>query len=139
VAELTWNAFRDHLIVEYEIPKYEGDLGNPNVLVPLSEDTSRFKVETLFECFPSQHDKPWFTRETFRSLLRLRGLECHSSSGYAEGFHCRKAILAAAPLQTNQVATERTADRCSEPARQPLPLPGCGEEGPCLENPRLPL
>jgi LmbE family N-acetylglucosaminyl deacetylase len=97
VAELTWNTFRNHLIFEYEIPKYEGDLGAPNVLTPLSEDTCRQKVDAIVECFPSQHDKPWFSRDTFWSLLRLRGLECHSPSNFAEGLYCRKAVFTASP------------------------------------------
>lgn len=93
VAELTWHAFRNHLILEYEIPKYEGDLGKPNVFVPLSESICREKVERLNECFPSQHDKPWFTADTFWSLLRIRGLECNSPSRLAEGFYSRKIVL----------------------------------------------
>jgi len=97
VAELTWNTFRNHLIVEYEIPKYEGDLGSPNVFTALSEETCRAKIDMLVDCFPSQHAKPWFSRETFWALLRLRGLECQSPSGCAEGLYCRKAVLSAAP------------------------------------------
>jgi len=93
VAELTWNAFRNHLIFEYEIPKYEGDLGRPNVFVPLAKATCTRKVDTLHDAFVTQREKPWFTKETFWSLLRLRGLECHSPSGYAEGLYCRKMVL----------------------------------------------
>ena len=93
VAELTWNAFRNHLILEYEIPKYEGDLGQPNVFVPLTEEQCSIKIDTIYDSFPSQQAKPWFTKDTFRSLLRLRGLECQSPSGYAEGFYCRKIVM----------------------------------------------
>jgi LmbE family N-acetylglucosaminyl deacetylase len=92
-AELTWNAFRNHAIWEYEIPKYDGDLGRPNVYVPVSEEICRRKLEALAEGFPSQQVKPWFSDETFRGLMRLRGVECNSPSGYAEAFHCRKLVL----------------------------------------------
>lgn len=90
-AELTWQAFRDHLILEYEIPKYEGDLGRPNVYVPLDEATARRKISLTVEAFPTQHDKPWFRAENFEALLRLRGLECKAE--FAEAFHCRKMTL----------------------------------------------
>lgn len=90
VGELTWNAFRDHLIWEYEIPKYEGDLGQPNVFVALEESVCRRKVELLRTAFPSQQDKPWYTADAFWALLRLRGLECNSPSRFAEGFYARK-------------------------------------------------
>jgi LmbE family N-acetylglucosaminyl deacetylase len=94
LCDLTYNTFRDHLILEYEIPKYDGDLGRPNVYVPLEPDEAARKVEAIVEYFPSQHDKHWFTAETFRSLLRLRGVESKAPSGYAEAFHCRKVVLA---------------------------------------------
>jgi LmbE family N-acetylglucosaminyl deacetylase len=90
VAELTWTVFRDHWILEYEIPKYEGDLAAPNFYVPLSAEICREKIRSVMDGFPSQNEKPWFTEETFRALLRLRGVECNSPSGYAEGFTCRK-------------------------------------------------
>ena len=93
VAELTWNTFRDHLILEYEIPKYDGDLGAPNVFVPLGEEVARRKVEALLECFPSQADKHWFDGEVFTALMRLRGMESRSPSGLAEGFYGRKLVL----------------------------------------------
>ena len=92
VAELTWNAFRNHLIWEYEIPKYEGDLGHPNTFVTLEESLRDRKIEGLLAHFPSQLTKPWFTADTFQSLLRLRGLECNSPSRFAEAFTCRKAV-----------------------------------------------
>jgi len=90
VAELTWNTFRRHLIFEYEIPKYEGDLGHPNVFFPLDEATARKKVETTLASFPSQQARPWFQPETLWAMLRIRGVECAAPSGYAEGLHCRK-------------------------------------------------
>ena len=93
VAELTWCAFRDHLILEYEIPKYDGDLGQPNVYVPLEEETCGRKIEAIRRSFPSQHEKPWFTDDTYWALLRLRGVECRSPSKFAEAFYARKATL----------------------------------------------
>jgi len=93
IGELTWNAFRDHWILEYEIPKYDGDLGSPNLFVPLSEATTRKKIDHVVRYFQSQRNKQWFTKETFLSLHRLRGLECNSASGYAEAFYCRKTVL----------------------------------------------
>jgi len=93
VSELTWNTFRDHLIWEYEIPKYDGDMGNPNFFVPLDADVCRRKVHNLVASFPSQASKPWFREDLFLALMRLRGMECQAPSGYAEGFYCRKAVL----------------------------------------------
>ena len=93
IAELTWNAFRDHLILEYEIPKYEGDLGAPNVFVPLTDSVARKKIDHLMANFPTQREKPWFTAGTFEGLMRLRAVECNAKSGFAEAFHCRKATL----------------------------------------------
>src|SRR5262249_6063364 len=93
VAELTWNTFRDHFVLEYEVPKYDGDLRAPNVFVELSEEICRRKVEALVATFESQGDRHWFTDDVFWSLLRLRGLEAHAPSGYAEGFDCRKVAL----------------------------------------------
>jgi LmbE family N-acetylglucosaminyl deacetylase len=95
LAELTWCAFRDHLILEYEIPKYEGDLGHPNVFLPVSELGCRRKVETLLEVFATQRSKPWFTPDTFWALMRLRGLECNSPTRFAEAFTCRKLVVGA--------------------------------------------
>jgi LmbE family N-acetylglucosaminyl deacetylase len=93
LAELTWNTFRDHLILEYEIPKYDGDMGQPSIFVPLDAATCKKKVDSIMEAFRSQHDKRWFQPETFYSLMRLRGMECNSSSGYAEAFYGRKLRL----------------------------------------------
>jgi LmbE family N-acetylglucosaminyl deacetylase len=93
LSELAGNTFRDHLILEYEIPKYDGDLGSPNLYVPLAEKTARLKVEHLMAAFPSQAGNQWFDREAFWSILRLRGIESNSPSRFAEGFYCRKAAL----------------------------------------------
>jgi LmbE family N-acetylglucosaminyl deacetylase len=91
--ELTWNTFRDHLILEYEIPKYDGDMGTPNLFVPLDDSLCRRKIDHLMTYFPSQLAKRWFKEDLFSGLLRLRGMECNSPSSYAEAFYCRKAIL----------------------------------------------
>lgn len=93
ISSLTWNTFRDHLILEYEIPKYDGDLGAPNLFVPLEERLCRLKVDHLLKTFLSQRHKHWFTSEVFLALARLRGVECQSPSGYAEAFYCRKLVL----------------------------------------------
>ena len=93
VCEFTWNTFRSHLIFEYEIPKYDGDLGAPNLFSPLDRAACERKVEHLLKAFPSQRVRPWFEKETFFSLMRLRGVECNSPSGYAEAFYCRKSVL----------------------------------------------
>jgi LmbE family N-acetylglucosaminyl deacetylase len=93
VCELTWNTWRDHLILEYEIPKYDGDLGTPNLFVSLEESVCDRKIEALLQAFPSQTDKHWFSEETFRALLRLRGIESRSPSGMAEAFYVRKLLI----------------------------------------------
>jgi LmbE family N-acetylglucosaminyl deacetylase len=92
-SELTWNTFRNHLILEYEIPKYDGGLGSPNLFVPASEKTANAKIAALMQYFPSEARKSWFTPETFHALLRLRGVESNSPTGFAEGFFCRKVSL----------------------------------------------
>lgn len=93
ICDLTWNTFRDHLILEYEIPKYDGDLGNPNFFVPLQAVLAEKKVHALQHYYQSQAAKHWFDKETFFSLMRIRGLESVSQSRYAEGFYLRKAVL----------------------------------------------
>jgi LmbE family N-acetylglucosaminyl deacetylase len=93
VSELTWNTFRDHLILEYEVPKYDGDLGSPNLFVHLDEATVERKIERILEHFPSQAHRHWFGEDIFRSMLRLRGMESNSPSLYAEGFYSRKVVL----------------------------------------------
>lgn len=93
IADLTWNTFRDHFILEYEIPKYDGDMGRPSVFAPLEAEVYQRKIRYLMEVFQSQHAKGWFEESTFLSLMRLRGMECKSPSGYAEAFYCRKLVL----------------------------------------------
>jgi LmbE family N-acetylglucosaminyl deacetylase len=94
VNELTWNTFRNQLVFEYEIPKFDGDLGVPNVFVPVTRSQLTRKTEILLECFPSQRARSWFTRDTFEALARLRGIECNAPEGYAEAFYGRKIPLA---------------------------------------------
>jgi LmbE family N-acetylglucosaminyl deacetylase len=93
LAELTWQTWRDHLILEYEIPKYEGDLGQPNCFVPLTASQARRKAAHVVRHFASQRSKSWFGEENFLALMRVRGLECRARSGFAEGFTVRKAVL----------------------------------------------
>jgi LmbE family N-acetylglucosaminyl deacetylase len=93
LAELTWNTFRDHAILEYEIPKYEGDLGHPNLFVPLEADVSRRKLALLMTMFGTQRSKRWFTEELFAAVMTLRGAEAGLAGGHAEGFHARKLLL----------------------------------------------
>jgi LmbE family N-acetylglucosaminyl deacetylase len=93
VCELTWNTWRDHLILEYEIPKYDGDLGSPNLFVHLDDAIAERKIAHVVEHFPSQTVRRWFTPDLFRSLLRIRGMESNSPSGLAEGFYARKLLL----------------------------------------------
>jgi LmbE family N-acetylglucosaminyl deacetylase len=92
VCELTWNTFRNHPVLEYEIPKFDGDLGQPSLFFPLAADVVQRKVAALLECFPSQADKSWFKEDLFRALMRVRGMECNSPSGFAEGFYARKLV-----------------------------------------------
>ena len=93
ISDLTWNTFRNHLILEYEIPKYEGNLGSPNLFVHLDEVICKNKIKYIIESFESQNGKHWFTEETFLSLLRLRGIESNAYSKYAEAFYCRKVVF----------------------------------------------
>lgn len=93
ISELTWNTFRDHPIFEFEIPKYDGDLGAPNLFVRLEEHHARGKVEHLMRHFPSQRGKRWFTEDLFQSLMRLRGMEANAPSRFAEAFYCRKIVI----------------------------------------------
>lgn len=93
VAELTWNTFRNQTVLEYEVPKWDGDLGRPNVYVEVSREDLATKVDTLTTVFGSQRSKAWFDAETFTGLARLRGVECNASSGVAEGFYGRKLTL----------------------------------------------
>ena len=91
--ELTWNTFRDHTILEYEIPKFDGDLGTPNVFIALTRTEMKRKCDILLECFPSQLQRQWFTRDTFEAIARLRGIECNAPEGFAEAFYSRKLRL----------------------------------------------
>jgi LmbE family N-acetylglucosaminyl deacetylase len=93
VNELTWNTFRNHFILEYEIPKFDGDLGTPNVFVPLTRTELEEKNRIVLDCFASQRDRTWFSAETFAGLARLRGIECNAPDGYAEAFYGRKVRL----------------------------------------------
>ena len=93
LAELVWNTFRNHLILEFEIPKYEGDLGNPSVLVPLTRAHANRKVDLLMQHFASQAGRAWFRPDTFHGLMSIRGVECHAPEGRAEAFHARKIVL----------------------------------------------
>ena len=93
VAELTHNTFRDHLVLEYEIPKYDGDLGNPAFFVPLTRAQVGRKVETISRHFTSRRERSWFSDETFLAMARLRGIGCNSPHGLAEAFYVRKIVL----------------------------------------------
>jgi LmbE family N-acetylglucosaminyl deacetylase len=90
ICELTWNTFRNHFILEYEIPKYDGDLGAPNLFFLLDEATCQRKVQLILEHFKTQANRHWFTEDLFLSLLRLRGMEAPNPGKYAEAFYCRK-------------------------------------------------
>lgn len=93
INQLTWNTFRSHLVLEYEIVKYDGDLGQPNVFVPLSADIVQMKIDHLLAHFATQRDKQWYDEEAFRGYLRIKGIECNSPTRYAEAFHGRKLVL----------------------------------------------
>ena len=93
LSDLTWNTFRDHLILEYEIPKYDGDLGNPNLFVSLPKSVMEKKNQFIMDHYKSQAGKHWFDKEVFCSLMRLRGMECASKTNYAEAFYAKKVQL----------------------------------------------
>lgn len=93
VNEMVWGAFRDHLILEYEIIKWDGGLRTPNVYLPLDADVVERKVEVLMQAYGTQRSKDWFTPQTFRAVSRIRGVECRATSGHAEGFTARKLIM----------------------------------------------
>ena len=97
VCELTWNTFRDHVVLEFEIPKWDGDTGRPNVYVPLEESVVEEKLDLLGGHFDTQRGKDWYDIEVFRGLMRIRGMECRAPSGYAEAFVARKLSLAHGP------------------------------------------
>ena len=93
VSELTWNTWRNHLILEFEIPKYDGDFGVPNLFVPLSAATLEKKIELVLAGFPTQAGKAWFTADLFRAVARIRGMECVAPEQLAEAFYCRKLVI----------------------------------------------
>ena len=93
LSDLAWNTFRNHFILEYEIPKFDGDIASPNCFVPLDRATCARKVKYIQSLFGTQRDKHWFSEETFKALMRLRGMECRAPDGYAEGFYARKLVL----------------------------------------------
>jgi LmbE family N-acetylglucosaminyl deacetylase len=93
VSDLTWNTYRNHLILEYEIPKYDGDFGAPNFFVELSEDTCHKKVSNILQAYSSQREKHWFTEDIFFATARIRGMEACAISKYAEAFYCRKIVF----------------------------------------------
>lgn len=107
LSDLAWNTFRNHLILEYEIPKYDGDLGIPNSFVPLDPGICRKKVVNLRRFFQTQANKHWFSEETFLGLMRLRGMEC--ASKYAEAFYCRKLVFGTAAKHGKEVKTSSSA------------------------------
>lgn len=105
VSRLTWNAFRDHTILEYEIPKWDGDLGQPNFYVAMSEEVMERKIALLQSCFGTQRSKDWFDADTFRGLARLRGMECRAPERFAEAFFARKLRMECVPAQDTSAET----------------------------------
>lgn len=93
LSDLTWNTFRNHMILEYEIPKYDGDLGAPNCFVELQQDLCLEKTRNVCAYFQTQSNKHWMSADTFMALMRLRGMECACGTKYAEAFYCRKLVL----------------------------------------------
>ena len=93
ISDLTWNTWRQHLILEYEIPKYDGDLGVPNLFVPIEKEIADRKINYICDVFQTQANKAWLTEDTFQAILRLRGVECAAPDKYAEAFYSRKVIL----------------------------------------------
>ena len=100
VCELTWNTFRNNLILEYEIPKYDGDLVSPNLFVPITEEVAQRKVDAIMSTFVTQRTRHWFTEDLFMAMMRLRGMEANSPTRFAEAFTCRKAVLELAPSES---------------------------------------
>ena len=93
ISELTWNTYRNHVILEYEILKYDGDLGSPNFFVHIDDALCQKKIGVIMDCFKTQRQKDWFTPDAFLSLLRIRGIESKAPGKYAEGFYCRKVVV----------------------------------------------
>jgi LmbE family N-acetylglucosaminyl deacetylase len=117
-SELTWNTFRNHLVLEYEIPKYDGDFGSPNVFVGLTRPVAERKVELLLAHFETQRDRRWFTSDLFFAVMRIRGMESNSPSRLAEGFYGRKVVLAA-----STAGERRSADKELGAATAPMSTP----------------
>ncbi|GAB4361848.1 MAG: PIG-L family deacetylase [Oricola sp.] len=117
VNTLTWNVFRDHLIMEYEIPKWDGDLGQPNFYYPVSEAVMEAKLERLDRNFGSQRSKDWFDPDTFRGLARLRGMECRAPERYAEAFTIRKVVLG---VNTSAAPPDAKLAECTERLLEPV-------------------
>ena len=111
ISELTWNTFRDHLILEYEVPKYDGDLGSPNFFVPLEEEVCARKIRYILGAFESQRKKHWFSEDLFRGIMRLRGMESSSHTPFAEGFYCRKLVLSSGLAGTVSALTKGNRQR----------------------------
>lgn len=109
ISDLTWNTWRQHLVLEYEIPKYDGDLGSPNCFVPLTQKICADKIKHICEVFQTQSNKAWLTEDTFQALLRLRGVECAAPEKFAEAFYCRKLILGTAGRATSGGGITREA------------------------------
>jgi LmbE family N-acetylglucosaminyl deacetylase len=105
VSELTWNTFRNHLILEYEIPKYDGDFGTPNFFVPLEHAICQRKINSILASYKTQGDKHWMTRDLLLSVLRIRGMECASATKFAEAFYCRKITYDPAACQSKSRST----------------------------------
>lgn len=115
VSCLTWNAFRNHTIFEYEIPKWDGDIGQPNFYIAMSKEVMERKIAILQDCFGTQRSKDWFDADTFRGLARLRGMECRAPERFAEAFTARKLRLEYALLdETPARSTGETSDRASK-------------------------
>lgn len=111
ISDLTWNTFRNHFVLEYEIPKYDGDVGLPNAFVPLGHRVAHRKVRDVCAVFESQRKQHWFTPDLFLGLMRLRGIECCAESGFAEAFHSRKAVIAAGPPPSDRPRKPRKPGR----------------------------
>jgi LmbE family N-acetylglucosaminyl deacetylase len=116
VSQVTWQTFREHMIWEYEIPKYDGDLVTPNMYVPVSATAAARKIRLIVKAFESQRGKSWFTAENLLAMMRLRGLECRSPSGFAEGFHCRKLVFDALGAAAGEKASLTAAPQTSDDA-----------------------
>ena len=119
VSSLTWNAFRDHLVLEYEIPKWDGDIGQPNFYIAMSEEIMARKLKILEACFGTQRSKDWFDADTFRGLARLRGMECRAPGRFAEAFVARKLRFDCLPLKGP--ASLAFGEEAGRPLREPSP------------------